>query len=108
MIYRGISIAESMPHYITLIRWTAQGIKNVKDSPKRAQAARAAIEKAGGKWLSFYYTMGEYDAVAIVEAPNDETAMAVLLAIGSQGSVRTTTLKAFPEAQGAKIIGGLP
>lgn len=94
-----------MPHYISLINWTEQGIKNVKDSPKRAQAVRKAIEKIGGKLQLLYYTMGQYDIVAIVEAPDDATAMQILLAIGSQGNVRTTTMKAFPESQGAKIIG---
>jgi len=97
-----------MPHYIILLNWTDQGIKAVKDSPKRAAAARAAVEKAGGKWLSFYYTLGQYDMVAIIEVPNDEVAMSLLLAVGSLGAVRSTTLKAFPEAEAAKIIGRLP
>ncbi|MFQ5837851.1 MAG: GYD domain-containing protein [Thermoplasmata archaeon] len=97
-----------MPYYITLINWTDQGIRNVKDSPKRAEAAKAAVERAGGTWHGLYYTMGQYDAVAIMEAPNDETVMSVLLAIGSQGSVRTTTLRAFPESEATKIIEGLP
>ncbi len=55
-----------------------------------------------------YYTMGEYDVVVISEAPDDATAMAILLAVGAQGSVRTTTLRAFPESEGVKIIEGLP
>jgi len=97
-----------MPYYITLVNWTDQGIRNVKDSPKRAAAARAAVEKAGGKWLGFYYTFGQYDMVLISEGLNDEAAMSVNLAIGSQGSVRTTTLKAFPEAEAFKIIEKLP
>jgi len=97
-----------MPYYIILLNWTDQGIRNVKDSPKRAAAAKAAVEKAGGKWLGFYYTFGQYDMVAIVEAPNDETTMSLLLAVGSLGAVRTTTLKAFTEAEAAKIIGRLP
>jgi uncharacterized protein with GYD domain len=97
-----------MPYYIVLMNWTDQGIKNVKDSPKRAAAARAAVEKAGGKWLGFYYTFGQYDMVLIAEGPSDENAMSRNLAIGSQGSVRTTTLKAFPEAEVAKIIEKLP
>jgi len=97
-----------MPHYIVLLNWTDQGIRNVKDSPKRAAAARAAVEKAGGKWLGFYYTFGQYDMVAIVEAPNDETIMSHMLITGSLGAVRSTTLKAFTEAEAAKIIGRLP
>jgi len=97
-----------MPHYIVLANWTDQGIRNIKDSPKRAAAARAAVEKAGGKWLGFYYTFGQYDMVGIMEGANDENVMTVLLAIGSQGSVRTTTLKAFSEAEAAKIIEKIP
>ena len=101
-------VISHMPYYIVLVNWTDQGIRNVKDSPKRAAAARAAVEKAGGKWLGFYYTLGQYDMVLIAEGLNDETVMSVLLAIGSQGSVRTTTLKAFPEAEAAKMIEKLP
>jgi len=97
-----------MPYYIMLVNWTDQGIRNIKDSPKRAAAARAAVEKAGGKWLGFYYTFGQYDMVLITEGLNDETVLSVGLAIASQGSVRTTTLKAFPEAEAAKIIEKLP
>jgi len=97
-----------MPHYIILLNWTDQGIRNVKDSPKRAAAAKAAVEKAGGKWLGFYYTLGQYDMVAIIEAPNDETTMSLLMAVGSQGSIRSMTLKAFPEAEATKIIGRIP
>lgn len=97
-----------MPYYIFLVNWTDEGIKNIKDSPKRAAAAREAIEKAGGKWHGLYYTFGQYDMVLITECPNDEATMFVSLAIGRLGSVRTTTLKAFPEAEAAKIIEKLP
>ena len=97
-----------MPYYIFLINWTDEGIRNVKDSPKRAAAARAALEKVGGKWHGLYYTFGQYDMVLIAEAPNDEAIMSVTLAVGSAGSVRTTTLKAFPESEAAKIIEKLP
>jgi uncharacterized protein with GYD domain len=101
-------VISHMPYYIILVNWTDQGIRNIKDSPKRAAAAKAAVEKAGGKWLGFYYTLGQYDMVLISEGLNDETVMSVMLAIGSLGSVRTTTLKAFPEAEAAKIIEKLP
>lgn len=97
-----------MPRYVILFNWTEQGIRNVKESPKRAAAVREAVEKAGGKWLDFFYTLGQYDGVVIAEAPNDETLMSIMLAVGSKGSVRTTTLKAFTEAEGAKIIEQLP
>jgi uncharacterized protein with GYD domain len=97
-----------MPTYVVLGRWTEQGIQRIKEGPKRAEAARAAVEKAGGKWLGFYVTMGRYDFVAVAEAPNDETVMQVLLTLGSQGNVRTETLKAFPEADAAKVIARIP
>jgi uncharacterized protein with GYD domain len=97
-----------MPYYIMLLKWTDQGIKNIKDSPKRVAAAKALVEKTGGKWLGFYYTLGQYDMVAIVEGTSDESAMSNLMAIGSQGSIRSTTLKAFPAAEAAKIIEKLP
>ena len=97
-----------MPNYIILLNWTDQGIRNVKDSPKRVADAKKAIENAGGKWLGFYYTMGLYDAVAIVELPSDEIGVQILLAISSKGYTRTTTLKAFTETEGFKIIEKLP
>jgi uncharacterized protein with GYD domain len=103
-----MEVISHMPYYIILVNWTDQGIRNIKDSPKRAAVARAAVEKAGGRWLGFYYTLGQYDMVLLAEGPNDETIMSVALAIGSQGSVRTTTLRAFPEAEAAKMIEKLP
>ncbi len=97
-----------MPTYITLANWTDQGIRDVKESPQRLDAAKKAVEAAGGKWVSFYMTMGRYDMVVIIEAPGDEVASAVLLAIGSGGSVRTETLRAYPEAQYRDIIAKMP
>ena len=97
-----------MPVYIILMNWTDQGIRNVKDNPKRMAQNKALIEKAGGKWLGFYYTLGKYDMVGIIEGPGDELAFSLLLAIGSGGNIRTTTLKAFPEAEGLKLIEKLP
>ena len=97
-----------MANYIVLINWTEQGIKNVKDTIKRAKSFEGAIEKAGGKSLGIYYTMGRYDLVAIVEAPTDEAIASVLYSTGSLGNVRTETLKAFSVAEAAKIIEKLP
>ena len=96
-----------MPTYISLLNYTEQGIKNIKDSPKRGAAARQAVEAAGGKWLGFYLTMGQYDAVVITEAPNDEAYATLILSIGSLGNVRTTTLKAFDEDEFRRIIGNI-
>lgn len=97
-----------MPSYITLVNFTEQGIKTVKDLSKRVQGARQAIEKAGGKILDWNLTMGQYDAVVKVEVPDDYTTAAVLLAIGKLGAVRTTTLRAFSEAEMKKIVERIP
>ena len=93
-----------MPTYICLVRWTEQGIRNVKESPQRLDAAKKAIEAAGGKWLGFYLTMGRYDMVLIFELPSDEVAATVGLSVGSRGNVRTETMKAFPADQYRGII----
>jgi uncharacterized protein with GYD domain len=93
-----------MPNYIVLANWTDQGIRNVKDTIKRAKSFEAAIEKAGGKSHGLYYIIGRYDFVAIVEAPNDEAIASVLFSTGSLGNVRTETLKAFSIDEAANII----
>ena len=97
-----------MPNYIVLIKMTEQGIKTIKDLPKRVQGGREAVEKAGGKWLDWNLTMGEYDVIGKVELPDDYTAATVVLALGKQGDVRTTTLKAFSEAEMKKIVERIP
>jgi len=95
-----------MPHYISLGNWTDQGIKNVRESPKRADAVIALGNKLGAK-MQLFYTLGEYDLIAVTEAPNDETAMQLLLEIGKAGNVRTKTLKAWTPAEATKIIAKL-
>ena len=97
-----------MPSYLSLLNWTEQGIRDVKASTDRLEAAKRAIDEAGGRLIFFYMTMGEYDMVTLIEAPNDQAAATVLLAIGAQGSVRSTTMKAFTEAEYRDIIGALP
>ena len=93
-----------MPTYVVLNNWTDQGIRTIKESPRRLDATKKAIEAAGGKVLGFYLTMGKYDSVLIVEAPSDEVAATLALSAGSQGSIRTETLKAFSEAEYRRII----
>ena len=93
-----------MPTYVVLNNWTDQGIRTIKESPQRLNATKKAIEAAGGKMLGFYLTMGKYDSVLIVEAPSDEVAATLALSAGSQGNIRTETLKAFPEAEYRRII----
>ena len=93
-----------MSHYILLLNWTDQGIRNVKDTIKRADAFRSYLEKKGGKLTDIFYTFGQYDLVMIVELPNDNEAMSVLLGTGSLGNIRSTTLKAFNLEETRKIV----
>lgn len=97
-----------MPTYIVLYKLTDQGIRNIKEAPKRIEEGIKAIGAVGGKLIEFYSVMGEYDYVGIGELPNDETAVALALAMGSQGNVRTTTLKAFTKEEFAEIVKKLP
>ena len=90
-------------YYVMLLRWTEQGIRNFKDTTRRADAAKREAERIGGK-LTLYWTFGEYDLVCILEAPNDEAAMEFGLKVGSLGNVRTTTLKAFTEEEIAGVV----
>ena len=93
-----------MPTYIMLMKWTDQGIRNVKESPQRLDAAAKGCEATGGKMIGFYLTMGRYDMVAIGEFPSDEVATGFILSLGSRGSIRTETMKAYPEEQYRGII----
>jgi uncharacterized protein with GYD domain len=96
-----------MARYIMLADWTDQGIRNVKDSPSRLDAAKQAWKKQGVEITDFYMTMGGHDMVVILEAPSDEAVAKVALALGSGGNVRTETLKAFSEAEYRKILQNL-
>lgn len=96
-----------MSTYISLGNWTDQGIRNVKDASKRLDAAKQMMKDAGGELKAFYMTMGAYDLVTIAEAPNDEIVAKILLTIGGLGNVRTTTLRAFTEAETRTIIASL-
>jgi len=96
-----------MPTYIALLKWTGQGIGNVKDSPSRLDAGRKAFKKIGVKIKDTYLTMGRYDLVCIIEAPDDESFASAMLSLGSQGNVQTETLKAFSEDQYRKICAAI-
>jgi uncharacterized protein with GYD domain len=96
-----------MATYVCLIKWTQKGIENVKDSPKRLADAKKAFKKEGVNLKSFYMTMGPYDMVSIVEAPDDATLARVLLRLGSTGNLSTTTLRAFDESEYREIIGSI-
>ena len=97
-----------MPLYISLINYTQQGIENMKDGPDRLETARRAIENAGGELTAFFLTMGQYDAVAITELPNDEVAATVVLAVAGQGNISTQTMRAFSEDEYRAIVANLP
>lgn len=93
-----------MSTYISLVNWTNQGIGNVKEAPKRLDSFKKEVEAAGGKVSGYYLTMGKFDSVLIFECPNDEAAAALLLMGGSQGNVRTETMRAFTEDEFRSII----
>ena len=96
-----------MGTYITLLSYTEQGVKNAKGIPERVLAARQALETMGGRLHAYRLTLGEYDAVVTVEAPDDEAYATFALNIGAQGNVRSTTLKAFSEEESFRIFGNL-
>src|SRR5512135_2001779 len=97
-----------MATHIVLMKLTDQGIKDVKNAPQRVDAAAKAIEAMGGKLTGFYFTLGEYDYVSIVEGLTDEAGASFLLKLGSMGNVRTTTLKAFTKKEFAEMVRNLP
>ena len=84
-----------MAMYISLIQFTDQGIRNIKDTVKRSEAAMAEAEKMGMKIIQPVWTMGAYDVVVLLDAPNDETMTAFALKVSSMGSVKTQTMRAF-------------
>jgi len=96
-----------MTTYVLLVNWTEQGVRQVKDSPKRLDAAKKHLVEMGGSFKSIFMTMGSHDLVAIYEAPDDAVAARFTLMLGMQGNVRTTTLKAFPEQAYREIINSL-
>lgn len=97
-----------MATYISFIKYTQKGIENIKDSPRRLDAAKEAFQAFGGELKEFYLVMGRYDIVIISEAPNDEAVAKASLAITSRGAVQTETIRAFNEGEYRNIIGALP
>jgi uncharacterized protein with GYD domain len=96
-----------MSTYILLVNWTDHGMRQIKDSPKRLDTAKGALREMGGQFKSVFMTMGDYDLVAVYEAPDDAVAARFTLLLAQMGSVRTRTLKAFPEAAYREIINSL-
>jgi uncharacterized protein with GYD domain len=97
-----------MAKYVTLYKLTDQGIRDIKSAPGRAHKAAAAWESMGGKMLGLYATQGPYDYVAVTEAPDDETAAAFALALGSQGNVSTLTMRAYDMDEYDAIVKKIP
>jgi uncharacterized protein with GYD domain len=93
-----------MPTYVSLMKLTEQGLKDIKNFPKRLDAAKKGMEAVGGRMVGFYAVMGKYDYVVITEMPSDEVGMSFLMSLGAMGNLRTTTLKAFTEKEFAKIV----
>ncbi len=97
-----------MPPFILSLNWTDQGIRNVKDSPKRAQAARDLAKTVGVEIKEVYLTSGTSDLLLILDAPNGDNVTKFALSLGSQGNVRTTTSRAWPQSEFQKLIAELP
>ena len=96
-----------MPTYVMLTRFTEQGIRNIKESPKRAEAFRGLCDKLGAKVKDIYWTMGRYDIVVVVEAADEVSMEAILYSVGSLGNVRTETLRAFTAQEASQALAKL-
>ncbi len=96
-----------MQHYIILGKRTEQGLRELKDTPKRVEDAHRLLERLGGR-MQYYYTMGEYDFVAIVDLPTEEKMLQFLTEVISAGYVRTITLKAWSDKETAQLLAKMP
>ncbi|MEE8282090.1 MAG: GYD domain-containing protein [candidate division NC10 bacterium] len=96
-----------MPTYVILGKYTLQGIRKIKGTTKRADAFRNLAKKMGARVKEIYWTMGQYDVVTIIDAPDDATATRLLLAAGSMGNVQTETLRAYTQNEVARILKGI-
>ena len=96
-----------MPTYIAFGDWTDQGVRAVRESPGRLDAAKRQLEEMGGRFVAFWMTMGGHDVVLVHETPDDAVAARFALVLNRSGAVRTKTLKAFPEAAYRQIVASL-
>lgn len=94
-----------MAIYVSLISWTDQGIKNYRDTVARAESFRDMVRQAGGQVRELLWTLGEYDIVSVIEAPDDELAMALLLQTAALGNIRTETMRAMNADEITSVIG---
>ena len=97
-----------MPTFICLLNWTDQGVKTAKDAGKRFQASKALAEKLGGKLLSSYITTGQYDVVATLDMPEEQAMAKFAIALSASGNARTTTVRAYPPEEFAKVAAESP
>ena len=97
-----------MATYISFLNFTEQGVKTIKDLPTRIAAGRQAFEANGGKLLNYYLTLGAQDAVVVYEFPDDETVASMALAQAGLGNIRTTSMRAFTEAEIPGILSKMP
>jgi len=88
-----------MAHYVVLAKFTDQGMRAIKETPKRAKAFRETASALGVKIKDIYWTLGQHDVVLTMEAPDDETAAALMLKVGSLGNLTSQTLRAFTESE---------
>lgn len=96
-----------MPTYIHLFNWTDQGIRAFRETVDRVSAAEAMLAKLDVRIKDIYWTQGPYDIIAVTEAADEETAIAALLALGAQGNVRSTTLRALNQDEMSRVIAKL-
>jgi uncharacterized protein with GYD domain len=96
-----------MPTYITLLKYTQQGVAKVKDSPKRLDAGRKAFKKMGVEIMDTHLLMGRYDLLCVIEAPDDDSIAKAMLSLGSQGNVQTETMRAWNEQEFRKIASSV-
>lgn len=94
-----------MPTYVSLVSWTDQGIKNYRDTVARANSFRDMVGQAGGRVREVLWTLGEYDIVTVIDAPDEETVMALLLQVAALGNIRTQTMRAMNADEITRVIG---
>jgi uncharacterized protein with GYD domain len=92
-----------MPRYVALMSWTDQGVRNAKDTVRRYEEARAALDAMGVKIETIFWTQGRYDIVSVAEAPDDETLATALLRLAGQGNLRSETMRAFTVEEMGRI-----
>lgn len=96
-----------MNTYVALLTWTDHGVRQAKETVARAEQARQLVEHMGGRWVTFVWTMGRFDAVSVIEAPDDETAYAIAMAIESAGNVRLEKLRGLTNEEMTRVVAKL-